>query len=100
MSPAKATLKSAKTTTGKTSKGLTDEEKAAMKELIKERKAVASKEEEASARAGPLAQALVRDARGLQARQGRLLLPRRAEVQEQVRDVRLQRRGEPRRRKR
>src|SRR5438552_8541902 len=70
------------------------------KELVKERKAVASKEEEASARAGPLAQALVRDARGLQARQGRLLLPRRAEVQEQVRDVRLQRRGEPRRRKR
>src|SRR5256886_7848372 len=49
MSPAKATQKSAKTTIGKTSKGLTDEEKAAMKELIKERKAVASKEEEASA---------------------------------------------------
>ena len=49
MSPTKATQKSAKTTTGKTSKGLTDEEKAAMKELIKERKAVASKEEEASA---------------------------------------------------
>src|SRR5437763_5968776 len=49
MSPTKATQKSAKTTTGKTSKGLTDEEKAAMKELIKERKAVASREEEASA---------------------------------------------------
>ena len=49
MSPVKATQKRAKTTTGKTSKGLTDEEKAAMRELIKERKAVASKEEEASA---------------------------------------------------
>src|SRR5438552_15567301 len=49
MSPVKATQKRAKTTTGKTSKGLTDEEKAAMKESIKERKAVASKEEEASA---------------------------------------------------
>src|SRR5207245_8027346 len=52
-----------------------------------------------SQRAGPLAQALVRDARVLQGRQGRLLLPRRAEVQEQVRDGWLQRRGEPRRRR-
>src|SRR5439155_8020577 len=50
-----------------------------------------------SQRARPLPEALVRDARVLQGRQGRLLLPRRAEVQEQVRDVRLQRRGEPRR---
>src|SRR5581483_10514246 len=32
-------------------------------------------------------------------RQGRLLLPERAEVQDAVRDVRLQRRGEPRRRR-
>src|SRR5207253_5992901 len=33
-----------------------------------------------------------------QGRQGRLLLPKRAEVQHEVRDVRLQRQGEPRRR--
>src|SRR5438876_10568050 len=32
-------------------------------------------------------------------RQGRLLLPMRAEVQHEVRDVRLQRQGEPRRRR-
>src|SRR5438876_10607189 len=32
-------------------------------------------------------------------RQGRLLLPKRAEVQHEVRDVRLQRQGEPRRRR-
>src|SRR5437867_7504043 len=52
-----------------------------------------------SQRAGPLAKTLVRDARVLQGRQGRLLLPRRAEVQEQVRDGWLQRRGESRRRR-
>src|SRR5438094_666257 len=52
-----------------------------------------------SQRAGPLAETLVRDARVLQGREGRLLLPRRAEVQEQVRDVWLQRRGESRRRR-
>src|SRR5439155_2067319 len=52
-----------------------------------------------SQRARPLAEALVRDARVLQGRQGRLLLPGRAEVQEQVRDVWLQRRGESRRRR-
>ena len=47
----KATQKSAKSTTaiGKTSKVFTDEERAAMKELVKERKTVASKAEEASA---------------------------------------------------
>ena len=52
-----------------------------------------------SQRAGPLAEDLVRDARLCQGRQGRLLLPSRAEVQVAVRDVRLQRRGEPRRRR-
>src|SRR3989454_4387299 len=52
-----------------------------------------------SQRAGPLAETLVRDARVCQGRQGRLLLPKRAEVQDEVRDVRLQRRGEPRRRR-
>ncbi len=38
-------------------------------------------------RAGPLAQNLVRHARVRQGRQGRLLLPERAEVQDEVRDV-------------
>src|SRR3989442_2392957 len=52
-----------------------------------------------SQRAGPLAEDLVRDARVCQGRQGRLLLPERAEVQDEVRDVRLQRRGEARRRR-
>ncbi|CAA9552636.1 MAG: FIG00868433: hypothetical protein, partial [uncultured Thermomicrobiales bacterium] len=49
-------------------------------------------------RAIPLAQTLVRDARLCQGRQGRLLLPVRGQVQRAVRDVRLQRHGEPRRR--
>ena len=51
MSPTRATQKSAKSTTATNKKGplLTDEERAAMKELVKERKAVATKEEEASA---------------------------------------------------
>src|SRR5438270_8892241 len=52
-----------------------------------------------SQRASPLAQALVRDARLCQGRQGRLLLPTRAQVQDEVRDVRLQRQREPRRRR-
>src|SRR5687767_635249 len=52
-----------------------------------------------SQRASPLAENLVRDARVCQGRQGRLLLPERAEVQLEVRDARLQRRGEPRRRR-
>src|SRR2546425_10643509 len=51
-----------------------------------------------SQRASPLAETLVRDARVCQGRQGRLLLPRRAEVQNEVRDTGLQRQGEPRRR--
>ena len=51
MSPTKATQKSAKSATAADKKrtGLTDEERAAMKELIKERKSVATKEEDASA---------------------------------------------------
>src|SRR5829696_7189407 len=48
-------------------------------------------------RASPLAENLVRDARLCQGWKGRLLLPKRAEVQLEVRDVRLQRQGEPRR---
>src|SRR5215218_733053 len=47
----------------------------------------------------PLAEDLVRDARlRRQGWQGRLLLPERPEVQHEVRDVGLQRQGEPRRR--
>ena len=51
MSPTKNEQKSAKSTSANNKKRsvLTDEERAAMKELVKERKAVASKEEEASA---------------------------------------------------
>src|SRR5438477_6088967 len=52
-----------------------------------------------SQRAGPLADNLVRDAGLYQGRQGRLLLPKRPEVQDEVRDVRFQRPGEPRRRR-
>jgi len=47
MSPTKATQESARADKKRT--GLTDEERAAMKELIKERKATATKEEDASA---------------------------------------------------
>src|SRR6266581_5340639 len=53
-----------------------------------------------SQRASPLAENLVRDARVRQGRQCRLLLPKRAQVQGEVRHVRLQRQGEPRRRHR
>ena len=51
MSPTKNAHKSAKSTTATNKKGgvLTDEERAAMKELVKERKATATKEEDASA---------------------------------------------------
>src|SRR5438309_9884414 len=51
MSSTKATQKSAKSTTATNKKRsvLTDEERAAMKELVKERKSAASKEEDASA---------------------------------------------------
>src|SRR5262249_26846517 len=47
-------------------------------------------------RAGARAEDLVRHARLRQGRQGRLLLPKRREVQGEIRDVRLQRQGEPR----
>src|SRR5882762_7883254 len=47
MSPAKATQTSAKADRKRT--GLTDEERAAMREIVKERKATATKEEDASA---------------------------------------------------
>ena len=51
MSPKKDTQKSAKSTaaTNKKRSVLTDEERAAMRELVKERKSAASKEEDASA---------------------------------------------------
>src|SRR5881296_3928070 len=51
MSPTKATPKSAKSTTATSKKRsvLTDEERAAMKELVKERRSAASKEEDATA---------------------------------------------------
>src|SRR5205807_8649587 len=51
MSPTKNAQKSAKSTTATNKKGgvLTDEERAAMKELVKERKATATKAEDASA---------------------------------------------------
>src|SRR2546428_14115768 len=45
-------------------------------------------------RASSHGETLVRDARVCQGRQGRLLLPNSAEVQNEVRDVRLQRQGE------
>src|SRR5918996_2786740 len=50
-------------------------------------------------RASPLAEDLVRDARVCQGGQRRLLLHRRVQVQLEVRDVRLQRQREPRRRR-
>ena len=58
MSPTKATQRPAKSATATNKKGavLTDEERAAMKELVKERKAVASKEEDASAMLAKIAE--------------------------------------------
>src|SRR2546428_7653714 len=49
-------------------------------------------------RARPYAETLVRDACVCQGRQGRLPFPISSEVQDEVRDVRLQRQGKPRRR--
>jgi hypothetical protein len=124
MSPKKDTRKSAKRATAinRKFKGLTDEERAAMKERIQELKADKADGESAvlakiaemrgservmapaapcdhrSHRARPVAENLVRHARVCQERQGRLLPPKCAEVQIEGRDVRLQRRGEPRRR--
>src|SRR6266481_5604971 len=105
MSPKTDTQKSAKsaTVTAKAVKGFTDEERAAMKERAQELKAEArrgARAEKADGESEVLAENLVRDARVRQGRQCRLLLPKRAQVQGEVRDVRLQRQGEPRRRHR
>jgi hypothetical protein len=124
MSPKKGTRESAKRTTasGQKSKGFTAEERAAMKERIQELKADKADGESAvlakiaempepdramgerlhaiiKASVPALADYLVRDARVCQEWQGRLLLPKRAEVQGEVRHARFQRRGEPRRRR-
>src|SRR2546428_4350296 len=63
MSPTKNAQKSAKSTTATNKKGavLTDEERAAMKELVKERKAVASKEEDVSALLAKIAEMAASD---------------------------------------
>ena len=102
----------------KEKEGFTAEEKAAMRARARELKAAedgetavraalatmsppdraigrAAPRDHQSQRAGPLAQDLVRDACLRQGRQGRLLLPRRGEVQGEVRDVRLQRHRKP-----
>ena len=114
------------TATSKKSEGFSAEERAAMKERARELKAEAKKADGESdvlakiaemsepdrsmakrlhaiikaRRAGPLAEDLVRDARVCQpGGQDRLPLPERAEVWHEVPDARLQRRGEPRRRR-
>ena len=120
-----AERKPAKKVTQNPDKGFTAEERAAMKERVKELKAAKSAAEAESdvlakiaempepdramatrihaivKAAAPdlVAENLVRDARLRQGRQDRLLFPERAEVQVEVRDVRLQRHGEPRRRR-
>src|SRR5437879_966642 len=114
MSRKSDTQKSAKSSTAinKQDKGFTDEERAAMKEHAQELKAEARRDagpgsrdgqaapcDRQSHRAGPVAESLVRDARVCQGRQRRLLFPRRSEVQDEVRDARLQRQGEPRQRR-
>ena len=126
MSPKKDSQKAAKgsTATNMRSRRFTDEERAAMRERAQELKAAGeggrgkrrAREDRRDAgtgsrhgradpchhqsqRASPLAENLVRDARIRQGRQRRLLLPERAEVQGEVRDARLQRQGEPRRRR-
>ena len=92
MSPTKETQKS---------KGFTAEEKAAMKEHAKELKVAQNTEAEENAALEAIAKmqepdrSMVRDACVCQQRrQDRLLLPRPAEVQREIRDVRLQRLGE------
>ena len=125
MRPKKEKRKSA---TGKVVKGFTDEERIAMKERAQELKAEArrgSRAQKADGEGDVLAKIaempeperamgerlhaiikasapenLVRDARVRQGRQCRLLLPKRAQVQGEIRDVRLQRQSEPRRRNR
>ena len=132
MSAKKATQKSDKSTTArkKTSKGFTDEERAAMRERAQELKVAtrrgprAGKADGESDVLAKIAEMPKRD-RGMAERlhsiikasapalsprtwygmpayakdgQCRLLLPKRAQVQGEVRDLRLQRQGEPRRR--
>src|SRR5437899_9004196 len=122
MKPAqKGTQKSAKSTTA-TSKAFTEEERGAIRDRVQEMRAGKGGGRERRAgedrrdagtgshhgqtaphydqreRASPNAETLVRDARVCQGRQGRLPLPGSGEVQDEVRDVRLQRQGEPRRR--
>src|SRR5216683_1446419 len=96
----KNTQKSAKSTTAtrKNAEAFTDAERAAIKERVRETKAAADKADGESAVLAKIAETLVRHARVCEGRQDRLLLPTRAEVQDEVRDDRLQRRGAPRRR--
>src|SRR3954451_7050891 len=123
----KGMQKSRKRTTA-SSEGFTAEERAAMKERARELKAAARRGRAAKADgesdvldkiaempepdrgraaprchqgrcAGPRAEALVRDAGLRQGRQGGLLFSECAEVQDEVRDARLQRQGQPRRRR-
>ena len=127
----KATQQSANRTTGKASKGFTDEERAAMRERAQELKAgahhgpragkadgesdvlakIAEMPERDRAVAERLHAVIKASAPALSprawygmpvyAKHGKVvcLLPKRAEVQDEVRDVRLQRQGEPRRRR-
>jgi hypothetical protein len=102
------TQKPASSTTGRASKGFTDEERAAMKERAQELKAAVRRSpraDKADGESDVLAKIaempepdrvmaerlrptnLVQDARLCQGRQRRLLLPKRAEVQDQVRDA-------------
>src|SRR6266704_1352414 len=120
MKPAlEGTQRSAKSTTA-TSKAFNEEERGAVRDRVQEMKAgkgegerrpgedrrdagTGSRHGQAASyyyqrkRARPLAKALVRDARLCQGRQGRLLLPGSGEVQDEIRDVKLQRQVEPRR---
>src|SRR5215472_579866 len=95
------TQKSAQSTTGKASRGFTDEERSAMRQRARELKAAARRGPRAGDADGEsdvlakIAEMPVRDARVRQGRQYRLPLPERAEVQDEVRDLGLQRQGEP-----
>src|SRR5713101_8336498 len=116
--------KSARSASARGSNLLSDEERAAMKETLKERTRALSGEADGesdvledrrdvgtrsrhgqaapcrdqSQRADALAENLVRDACICQGRQGCLLLPEWAEVQIEIRDVRFPRFCQPRRR--
>jgi hypothetical protein len=95
LADAKGTRKRTKSTSGKASSGFTDEERAALKERAQELKAATRRGQRADKADGES------DVLGKIAEmpECRLLLPKRAEVQNEVRDVRLQRQGEPRRRR-